>query len=125
MNAVSAFLRDSGINCEFSIPDDLFPAEIDALQIKQVIRNIVINATEAMNGKGTIRVSCKNVAVGENGRLPLRVGNYVLLSIKDQGIGIASKNLAKIFDPYFSTKDMGAVKLKFLCQSSPNFSLTH
>jgi len=110
MNAVSASLRGSGINCEFSIPDDLFPVEIDALQIKQVIRNIVINATEAMIGKGTIRVSCKNAAVGENERLPLRVGNYVLLSIKDQGIGIASKNLAKIFDPYFSTKDMGAVK---------------
>ena len=110
MNAVSASLRGSGINCEFSIPDDLFPVEIDALQIKQVIRNIVINATEAMNGKGTIRVSCKNAAVGENERLPLRVGKYVLLSIKDQGIGIASKNLAKIFDPYFSTKDMGAVK---------------
>jgi two-component system cell cycle sensor histidine kinase/response regulator CckA len=110
MNAVSAFLRGSGINCEFCIPDDLFPVEIDALQIKQVIRNIVINATEAMNGKGTIRVSLKNAAVGENERLPLRAGNYVLLSIKDQGIGIASKNLAKIFDPYFSTKDMGAVK---------------
>ena len=110
MNAVSASLRGSGINCEFCIPDDLFPVEIDALQIKQVIRNIVINATEAMNRKGTIRVFCKNVAVGENERLPLRAGKYVLLSIKDQGIGIASKNLAKIFDPYFSTKDMGADK---------------
>ncbi len=109
-NAVSASLSGSGINCEFSIPDDLFPVEIDALQIKQVIRNIVINATEAMNGKGIINVYCENAAVGEKDRLPLKAGKYVLLSIKDQGIGIAAENLLKIFDPYYSTKDMGADK---------------
>ncbi len=109
-NAISASLNGSSINCEFSIADDLFPVEIDALQIKQVIRNIVINATEAMNGKGTIKVSCENTAVGEKDRPPLKAGKYVLLSIKDQGTGIALKNLAKIFDPYFSTKDMGAEK---------------
>jgi PAS domain S-box-containing protein len=109
-NAISASLNGSSINCEFSIADDLFPVEIDALQIKQVIRNIVINATEAMNGKGTIKVSCENAAVGEKDRPPIKAGKYVLLSIKDQGTGIALKNLAKIFDPYFSTKDMGAEK---------------
>ncbi len=109
-NAVSATLSGSGINCEFSIPDDLFPVEIDALQIKQVIRNIVINATEAMNGKGTINVYCENAAVGEKDRLPLKAEKYVLLSIKDQGFGIAAENLSKIFDPYFSTKEMGPDK---------------
>ncbi len=109
-NAVSASLSGSSINCKFSIADDLFQVEIDILQIKQVIRNIVINATEAMNGKGTIKVSIENAAVGEKDRLPLKAGKYVLLSLKDQGSGIAPKNLAKIFDPYFSTKDMGADK---------------
>ena len=63
-----------------------------------------------MNGKGTIEVSCENAAVDEKDRLTLKAGKYVLLSIKDQGSGIAPKNLAKIFDPYFSTKDMGADK---------------
>ena len=109
-NAISDSGNGSSINCEFSIPDDLFPVEIDALQIKQVIRNIVINATEAMNGKGTIKVSCENAAVDEKELLTIKAGKYVLLSIKDQGTGIAPKNLAKIFDPYFSTKDMGADK---------------
>jgi signal transduction histidine kinase len=99
-----------GINCEFSITDDLFPVEIDASQIKQVIRNIVINATEAMKAKGTIKVFFENAAVGEKDRLALKVGKYVRLSIKDQGIGIAQKNIAKIFDPYFSTKDMSVDK---------------
>ena len=110
VNTVSASLIGSGINCEFYIPDDLFPVEIDTSQIRQVIRNIVINATEAMNGKGTIKVFCENSAVGEKDRLPLKAGDYVLLSIKDQGIGIAPANIAKIFDPYFSTKNMGADK---------------
>jgi PAS domain S-box-containing protein len=110
VNTVSASLRGSGINCEFSTPDDIFPVEIDASQIKQVIRNIVINAIEAMNGKGTIKVFFENAAVGEKDRLALKAGKYVRLSIKDQGIGIAQKNIAKIFDPYFSTKDMGADK---------------
>jgi len=101
-------LSGSAINCEFSIADDLFPVEIDALQIKQVIRNIVINATEAMNGKGTIKVYCENTAVGEKDHLPLKAGKNVLLAIKDQGVGIAAENLAKIFDPYYSTKEMGS-----------------
>jgi nitrogen-specific signal transduction histidine kinase/CheY-like chemotaxis protein len=109
-NAVGAALSGSDINCELSIADDLFPVEIDALQIKQVIRNIAINATEAMNGKGTINVYCENTAVGEKDRLPLKAGKYVLLSVKDQGIGIAAENLPKIFDPYFSTKEMGPDK---------------
>jgi CheY-like chemotaxis protein len=103
-------LSGSGINCEFSIADDLFPVEIDALQIKQVIRNIAINATEAMNGKGTINVYGENTAVGEKDRLPLKAGKYVRLSIKDQGIGIVAEHLPKIFDPYFSTKKMGPDK---------------
>jgi two-component system cell cycle sensor histidine kinase/response regulator CckA len=110
VNAVSASLSNSGINSEFYITDDLFLVEIDASQIKQVIRDIVINATEAMNGTGTIKISCENTAVGEKDRLFLKTGRYVVLSIKDQGIGIDPKNLAKIFDPYFSTKDMGADK---------------
>jgi PAS domain S-box-containing protein len=109
-NAVSVSLEGLSINCEFIIPDGLYPLEIDTLQIKQVIRNIVINAIEAMNGKGTITVSCDNKPVGEKDRLPLKSGKYVLLSVKDQGVGIAPKNLAKIFDPYFSTKDRGADK---------------
>ena len=110
VNTVSASLKGSGINCEISKPDDLFLVEFDASQIKQVIRNIVINATEAMNGKGTIKVFFENAAVGEKDHLALKVGKYVRLSIRDQGIGIAPKNIAKIFDPYFSTKNMGADK---------------
>ncbi len=109
-NAASASLSGSGINCEFSIPADLFAVEIDGLQIKRVIRAIVINAAEAMNGKGTINVYCENAAVGEKDRLSLKAGKYVRLSIKDQGIGIAAENLAKIFDPYYSTKEMGIDK---------------
>ena len=66
VNTVSASLMGSGINCEFYIPDDLFPVNIDASQIRQVIRNIIINATEAMNGKGIIKVFCEQNCIMMN-----------------------------------------------------------
>ena len=109
-NSVRFVLSSSDIDCQFSIPDDLLPAEIDEQQIKQVIRNIAINAREAMAGEGTIKVCCEVVTIGEKDALPLNDGEYVKISLKDQGPGIPEENLKKIFDPYFSTKEMGTDK---------------
>lgn len=109
-DSVSASLSGSDIDCKFSIPGDLSSVNIDQGQLKQAIYNIVINAHEAMAGEGTIKVDCENVTVGENYALTLKSGNYVKISITDQGTGIPEENLAKIFNPYFSTKDMGEVK---------------
>ena len=53
-----------------------------------------------MNRKGTIKVYGENATVGEKDPLALKAGKYVLLSIKDQCIGLAAENLAQIFDPY-------------------------
>jgi two-component system, cell cycle sensor histidine kinase and response regulator CckA len=94
----------SDVRCEFRIPDDLWPAEIDEGLVGQVIGNVIANADQAMPGGGTIRVSCDNVTVHPGRRLPLASGDYVRISIEDQGIGIAPEHLSKIFDPYFTTK---------------------
>lgn len=107
---VSASLSGSDMDCKFSIPDDLSAVNIDQGQMKQAIHNIVINAHEAMAGEGTIKVDCENVTIGENDVLTLKSGKYVKISITDQGTGIPEENLAKIFDPYFSTKEMGEEK---------------
>ena len=78
--------------------------------MKHAIHNIVTNAAEAMSGQGTIKVNCQNVEIGEKDGLTLKAGKHVKISLKSQGIGIPEENLTKIFDPYFSTKEMGTDK---------------
>ena len=109
-DSVSSSLKASDISCQFPFHGDISPVEIDVEQIRQVIYNVTSNAQEAMAGKGTIRVSCKNVDMGVKDVPTLKNGRHVKISIKDQGIGIPQESLAKIFDPYFSTKEMGAQK---------------
>lgn len=109
-NSVGSSLKGSDIDAGFSIPDDISPVEVDEEQIKQVIHNIITNAQEAMAGQGTINVSCENADIGEKDTLTLKDGKYVKISLKDQGPGIPEEDLIRIFDPYFSTKDMGTQK---------------
>ena len=103
-------LSGSNVRCEFKIAEDLWLVEIDEGQMRQVIYNIVINACEAMPGGGTINILAENIIHGPADRPSLKDGKYVKLSIKDQGAGIFPENLSKIFDPYFSTKEMGSQK---------------
>jgi len=109
-DSVISSLSGTDINCEFSIPDDLSIVKTDETQMKQAIHNIVVNAQEAIAGKGVIKVDGENVTVVEKDSLPLKDGKYVKISISDQGAGIPEENLEKIFDPYFSTKEMGTEK---------------
>ncbi|WP_304511433.1 two-component system sensor histidine kinase NtrB, partial [Desulfobacula sp.] len=107
---VISALSGSDIKPAISISDDIRQVNIDEGQIKQVVRNIVVNAKEAMDDNGQLTVSCENVDMSEEGYLTLDQSEYIKISFADQGSGISKENLGKIFDPYFSTKDMGADK---------------
>ena len=107
-DSTNFILRGTNVRCEFSIPDDLLPVEIDEGQMNQVINNLIINACQAMPEGGTIRVTAENMDVKEGSSLPLKEGKYVKISIEDQGIGIPEKHISKIFDPYFTTKEGGS-----------------
>lgn len=109
-DSVKFALRGSNIRCMFSIPDNLWPVEIDEGQISQVIHNLIINACQAMPSGGTIRVSAENVLLGPDHDLSLTLnfGKYVCLAVADEGHGIQSHLLSKIFDPYFTTKMKGS-----------------
>lgn len=101
-------IRGADARCSFVLPDDLWPAEIDEGQISQVIHNMVINANQAMPGGGLITISAKNVDIMTASKLPLQPGRYICISIADTGIGLSAEHLDKIFDPYFTTKQMGS-----------------
>jgi len=90
-----------------TIAKDLWNIEADAGQIGQVLTNILINADQAKPSGGLIRLNCENIVVSDEDAFPLKNGNYVKVSIRDQGTGIQEEILDKIFDPYFTTKDIG------------------
>ncbi|HET7319127.1 MAG TPA: PAS domain S-box protein [Nitrospirota bacterium] len=98
-------LKGSAIKPEFDLPEDLRPVAIDEGQMKQVFANLVMNAKEAMPEGGTLTIRGENLTVASTDNLPMSEGEYVRISIGDTGVGIAPQNLAKVFDPYFSTKN--------------------
>ncbi len=100
-------LLGSNVACKLSVDDDIWSAYMDSGQISQVINNLIINAKQAMPEGGSIDISCENLIVERETALPLREGKYIKISMRDSGIGIPREYLAKIFDPYFTTKEKG------------------
>jgi PAS domain S-box-containing protein len=104
-------LRGSNVTCAFDLPADLWPIEADEAQLVQVFINLLINAQQSMPHGGTVAVRAENVfELTSKSQHALRVepGAYLRVSVADQGIGIPKENLARIFDPYFSTKQRGS-----------------
>ncbi|MFC2174146.1 nitrogen regulation protein NR(II), partial [Acidobacteriota bacterium] len=75
--SVRLALSGSNLDCDLSIPEDLWPAEIDEGQINQVINNVIINAKQAMPKGGKIRISAENVELDDTTNLPLQPGAYI------------------------------------------------
>ncbi|MCX5813530.1 MAG: PAS domain S-box protein [Proteobacteria bacterium] len=104
-------LKDSpDIQCKYYVPEDVPLLMVDESQIKQVISNIVANARESMPDGGDINIFIENVALTSKDNVPQKEGKYVKISIEDHGVGIAADDILKVFDPYFSTKEMGSQK---------------
>ena len=91
--------------------DPVLPAiRADKRQLEQVLMNLVVNARDAMPDGGEIRVTTEGVELAEpleRDRVVVPVGNYVSVTVADQGIGIAQDKLQKVFEPFFTTKKTG------------------
>ncbi len=107
-DSVKFALRGSNVKCNLLFADNVWHADVDRGQIGQVMNNIVINANQAMPDGGEITVRVENCSVSDTDTLPLNDGKYIMISVEDTGIGIHENNLAKIFDPYYSTKSKGS-----------------
>jgi PAS domain S-box-containing protein len=99
--------RGSKVKCDFELAGDLWPADADKGQVGQIVQNLVLNAVQAMEGGGFVRIGARNAEVGLETGLPLDPGNYVHITVSDSGQGIQPQNLSKIFEPYFTTKKQG------------------
>jgi two-component system cell cycle sensor histidine kinase/response regulator CckA len=89
---------------------DLWPVKADISQFEQVIVNLAVNARDAMPDGGRLHVRTTNVPVRECERYHAKgmpAADYVLVEVRDTGTGIPDSILGKIFDPFFSTKEVG------------------
>ncbi len=88
----------------------LGPIWADRRQLEQVIMNLVVNARDAMPMGGEIRIRTSALHLEqdrERGRARIPAGDYALIEVEDEGIGIPDDNLDKIFEPFFTTKKPG------------------
>jgi PAS domain S-box-containing protein len=88
------------------LADDLFGTTVDQGQIEQVLLTLYVNAADAMPGGGDLFLKTKNVTHNEicGKSYEPKKGNYVLLSVRDTGIGMDAKTMDRIFEPFFTTK---------------------
>ena len=105
--AAAIALRGSSSQARLSLAEDLWPAEIDASQIGQVLHNLLLNAAQSMPEGGDIRLAASNLEVGPNAGLPLPTGRYLDIEVADRGIGVPPESLDRVFDPYYTTKPGG------------------
>lgn len=100
----------AAIKTVINLPNYLPLVLLDVDQIQQVVTSLVINACEAMPQGGALNVSGSAIALTAPNDFCLPVGDYLHVIFEDTGVGIPPENLPMIFDPYFSTKEMGCQK---------------
>jgi two-component system cell cycle sensor histidine kinase/response regulator CckA len=89
---------------------DLWPVKADVSQFEQVIVNLAVNARDAMPNGGRLNIRTANIGAAEAARLQYKgmpAAEYVLVEVTDTGTGISPEIIDKIFDPFFSTKEVG------------------
>ena len=109
-NTLKLALSGSKVKSYSDIPDNLWNIDYDFNQLSQAFNNIFMNAEQAMSEGGNIHVKAENTVFKEANIKNVKPGKYVKISVRDNGKGIAQENLRRIFDPYFTTKELDKEK---------------
>lgn len=113
LREVARIVRDTfpkNIQVRTIIPDDVWTAIGDTIQLHQVLLNLCVNARDAMPDGGVMVLAVGNVRLDENARthypeaLP---GPHVMIEVRDTGVGMTRDILERIFEPFFTTKEIG------------------
>ncbi|MCI5146884.1 MAG: PAS domain-containing sensor histidine kinase, partial [Candidatus Electrothrix sp. AR3] len=111
--SIAAVLSSPTYPAELVIADNLWQVEMDSGQMSQVFKNMLLNAKEAMDERGTIKIRLENISSLLDEDIlaaPITDKQFVKIVITDQGIGMSDMIKQNIFDPYFSTKQRGIQK---------------
>ena len=100
-------LHGTNVSCTYTFEEPLWVVEVDRGQISQVIQNLVINSCQVMRDGGTMNIRCANATVERPGG---KIEHVVEVRVADNGPGIETEIIDRIFDPYFSTKTHGTKK---------------
>jgi len=108
INALMDLMRSAinkTITVETELAPDLWQAMVDPSQVEAAILNLAVNARDAMPTGGVLRLSTQNTTIEAGGTLP--AGDYVVIQVTDNGVGMDEKVLSLAFEPFFTTKEPG------------------
>ena len=94
----------------FAPAGDLALVEADPGQIEQVLMNLAVNSRDAMPGGGTLLIETNNVHLDHDyarSHSAVKPGDYVMLSVSDNGVGMDAETQARVFEPFYTTKEYG------------------
>ena len=98
------------VEIEISMTTDLWPALADSSQLENALLNLALNARDAMPDGGKLKIDARNIDYAEIDRdisIDLALGSYILLSVTDTGSGMGPDMLAHVFEPFYTTKEVG------------------
>ena len=98
-------LQDSAVPYRLNWPDALPQVNADAEQLHQLLYELLTNALHATPTGGSLHLRGELIRMQDGGALPLPGGEYVRLSVRDEGIGIPAPQLTRVFEPFFTTKE--------------------
>jgi signal transduction histidine kinase/ActR/RegA family two-component response regulator len=103
-------LLGTSIELRIKLDPQLGQIEADPVQLQQVLLNLIVNSKDAMPDGGMLNIETRNIELDERYAqrfLDMRPGNYVRLTVADTGIGMDEETLARIYEPFFTTKPKG------------------
>jgi len=95
------------VRVEIDMASDTWPIYVDPHQLENAIVNLAVNARDAMDGQGLMRIATGNVKLAANEVGDVRPGEYVKISVTDTGCGMTPEVLDHAFEPFFTTKPVG------------------
>jgi len=95
------------VRVEVDLAHGTWPTYVDPHQLENAILNLAVNARDAMEGRGLMRISTENVKLAANQVGDIQAGDYVKISVTDTGCGMEPDVLERAFEPFFTTKPVG------------------